>query len=509
MLLDQATSKEQVAAALEAGDEELRENIQEILDNLRRRWDNGPNYDAASDYESFDMKDIVESDNFIDTVILKSPSRYELAQIPREDVESGLLRAAANATRGFGFRSATKYGPFYIDERGGDHFSYKLDVGGNYTFPGSWFPKKAEFIPAGLAKEFWDSLGSEYTWGYTDHVDRNEDNYGYGPGTESYVEASESDFDEWCRDQVAEYVTTAVRRQPEKAKEIFFNGLAEEDKALAEKLKSAGLPDEEILDFATSWFQEGREDVLATVRDYFATLEIGTGVPHEVLAEFSKDDVVNMGIRKGVLFENAPWKLIKLHPSDLRLEGTLMGHCVGDKGMGYISAVNNGEIEIWSLRSRDNKPRFTLEVDAKFYRADDEDDPGLRTPELQTLTPAFYRARAIKQLKGKANRQPGYADVRKTGGIKFPDEVFFWAHALQRLGVNPEQVDDFDAFREEQEEDQLKLQANSGAVCTGFDMPYRPLLLPHEVAPNRRSSRRSSSRRRGSKRRSSRRSSRR
>ncbi len=489
MLLEDATSKEQVAAALEAGDDELREDIEEILDEVKRRWDRSPfNYD----YEPIDMKDIMANEPFVDAVIHRSPSQYELSQIPREEVEEALRYAATHGVRSRGYGGDTKYGPFYLSDRGG---WYDLEVGGNYTFPGKWFPKNAEFIPSDLAKEFWESLGDEYSWDHTSYVDRNEDNFGHGPGESMFVDTDDEPFKEWCRDLISTYVSANVRRQPEKAKEIFFNGLTAEDKALAEKLKNAKLPDEEILDFATSWFEneDSKEEVLETIRDYFDTLESGTSGAPEVIAEFSKEDIVDMGIRKGTLFENAPWKLIKLRPSDLRLEGTLMGHCVGSKGMGYVKAVKDGEIEIWSLRSRDNKPRFTLEIDAGFYKADDSG------PTMQTLTPAFYRARAIKQLKGKGNRGAGYADVRQSGGIKFPDEVIFWAHALQQLGVAPEQVDDFEAFRAENEEP-LKLQANDGEVCTGFDLPYR-----RGVRQNRRSSKRKSSKRRGSKRRTSRR----
>ena len=64
MLLDDATSKEQVAAALEAGDDELREDIEEVLDDVKRRWDRGPNYDE--DYEPIDMKEIATREDFID-----------------------------------------------------------------------------------------------------------------------------------------------------------------------------------------------------------------------------------------------------------------------------------------------------------------------------------------------------------------------------------------------------------------------------------------------------------
>jgi hypothetical protein len=505
MLLQDAKSKEQVETALEAGDDELREDIEEILDEVKRRWDRSSGYDE--DYDPIDMKDIVEHDDFIDLVIHESPSRYELSQIPREEVESALRYAVTHETRGRGYSHATQYGPFYIDDRGGGHFSYKMEVGGNYTLPGKWFPKNAEFIPSDLAKEFWESLGPSYEWNDTSSVDRNEDYYGHGPGSDAYVEAGEDSFNEWCRDLISSYVSQSVRKEPEKAKEIFFNGVAEEDKALAEKLKSAGLPDEEILDFATSWFEsdDDREGVLKTLRDYFDALESGTGETHEIIAEFSKQDIVDTGIKKGTLFENAPWKLIKLRPGDLRLEGTLMGHCVGDKGMGYVRAVKDGEIEIWSLRSRDNKPRFTLEVDGQFYDADDRavaQAAAVKRGRTATMVgdPVAFaeqalRAQAIKQLKGKANRTPGFADVRRTGGIKFPDEVIFWVNALKQLGADPLEVQDFSAawspYPPPPAGARGRMQPNAGEVCTGFDLPYRPIA----VRPNRRTSKRRTSRR--------------
>lgn len=484
MLLTEATSAEQVEAALDAGDDELREDIEMQLDHARREWERRDRgYDH--DHDPLSMSDVVENSDFVDRVILSSPLEYDLSSLPRETVEEALLRVGSAPARHR--HRQMHYGPFYFDDRGGAHFSYKLEMGGNYTFPGHYLPENAKYIPSKIAREFWNSLGREYTWDQQSSLDSDEDNYGHGPGTEVFVDASESAFNEWCRDLMAEYVRDTVKRDPEKAKEIFFKALASEDKALAEKLKEAKLDDDELLEFVNSWFESDsdKEEVLETIRDYFTALESPTTPERELVAEFSKQDIAAMGINKGTLFENAPWKLIKLHPSDLRMEGTLMGHCVGKAGMGYVRAVRDGEIEIWSLRSRDNKPRFTLEVDSKFYDADKNAAP--------RSTPAVLRAHAIDQLKGKANRTPGYADVRRAE-IKFPDEVVFWAYALKGLGIDPEQVDDFVAFREELDELREELHPNDGEQCVGFDRPYRS-----RVRQNRRSSRRRTSRRRSSK----------
>jgi hypothetical protein len=181
----------------------------------------------------------------------------------------------------------------------------------------------------------------------------------------------------------------------------------------------------------------------------------------------------------------------------------MMNHCVGQSGMGYIDAVKRGETEIWSLRSRDNKPRFTLEVDASFHDADDNAArpqtgaiPTWARELPQPHRANYLRATAIKQVKGKGNRTPGYADVRKTGGIKFPDEVIFWDSVFRAMGVDIDSVEDFDA--PQAIDTPLRLRAN-GEVCTGFDLPYR-----RGVRQNRRSSKRRGSKRRTSRRRSSR-----
>tara|TARA_B100000214_G_scaffold274245_1_gene204391 strand:- start:9776 stop:11968 length:2193 start_codon:yes stop_codon:yes gene_type:complete len=75
-------------------------------------------------------------------------------------------------------------------------------------------------------------------------------------------------------------------------------------------------------------------------------------------------------------FKNG-FKMVKVPPEDLSIEGELMGHCVG----GYCDGVSKGEIAIYSLRDRRNKPHATIEV----VRG----NPGF-----------------IEQIKGKGNGTP-------------------------------------------------------------------------------------------------------
>lgn len=479
MLLKDATSKEQVEAALEAGDEELREDIEGELKEAKQRWERDPvDYDAD---DGIDVEHEIATAAFVDAVIRQSPSEYELADIPREAVVSA-LEAMPERT----YRHRKQYGPFYLDDHC-KHFDFDVQTSISYYFPGHWAPANAEYIPESIAEDFWSDLGYQLEWDHTGHVDG--DNWAQGEGETKCITADEDNFVEWCRDTIAEYVDSIVRRDPEKAKEIFFKSLASRSVKIADTLKEARLPDDEVLDLVSQWFAD-QDEAFESIEEYVTTVT-PTGEPNEIIGRWSKQDIADMGIQQGTLFENAPWKLIKLRPSDLRGESRMMNHCVGEKGMGYIKALKDGEIEIWSLRSRDNKPRFTLEVDPSFH--DVADDPG-----LTFFTGGHDRGVAIKQLKGKANRTPGFADVRKTGGIKFPDEVIFWDNALRGLKVDIDYVEDFDAPRAI--DTPLRLQVNDGKVCTGFDLPYR-----RGVRQNRRSSKRKSSKRRGSKRRTSRR----
>lgn len=92
----------------------------------------------------------------------------------------------------------------------------------------------------------------------------------------------------------------------------------------------------------------------------------------------------------------------ELLAEELPQESKDMGICVGDPGYGYARAVKRGEIKIYSLRRPAGKPLFTMEIDL--------DDKG--------------RISGVKQVKGKANRLPGF-DSGKVGD-RFPikrDEV--------------------------------------------------------------------------------------
>jgi hypothetical protein len=454
MLLEDATDKIQVMRALEAGDEELREDIKEQLEPSISWWNTEGVQTYLGPEDDTDYSTYLATEDFVNAVISDSPSRYDLSTIPRENVEAQLEWNAMHPTIGARPRGNPRWGPFELSYTGGDGFSFQFYQHLVAHFPESWLPWNADLIPPDMAKDFWNDLNGGVTW---DQVDRVEENYGHAEGERLFITARRYEFDEWCRDLIAEHVTELIKKDPVAAREAFYKSVESEESALGTKLRAANLPEEELVDLATQWFgdEDDRENALATIREYFATLEGDADVEREVIAEWTQGDLRAMGITKGTLYEEAPWKLIKLRPSDLRLEGALMRHCVGDSGMGYIRAVKDGEVEIWSLRSRANKPRFTLEVDGSFYDV--------------VPRPEFARGEAIKQLKGKANRLPGFADSRSVD-LKFPDEIRFWKAAFEQMMIRPYHVEDF-AHAEGLWYD---VRPNADA-CTGFDMPYRPL----------------------------------
>lgn len=438
MTLDEATSKEEVEAALEAGDEELRDDIEWQLDQARRYFDRH-GFDNA-EYDREPLGDIVDQDAFIDAVIEASP--YDLGEIPRHRIRSELRTSLPVHDR-----HGRLVGVFEMNDSPGHYFSFEVPTEIRIFVNDLDLPDNAEFIPEEMAKEFWDSLSDGWIeWEQTHEVGNN---WGFAEGDPVYVvDADPSLFHEWARDLRADYINDFLHQEPVEAAKRFVEELPSE---YAEPLASAlGLgeprcvvdPDDELFDLMHRWFVgDDRAEVLEEL-DPLRSMVAPTGEPPEVIREVTREDLRQAGVTKGTLWEEAPWKLVKLRPSDLRYEGTRMRHCVGDRSMDYLRALAEGEVEIWSLRSRNDKPRFTLEVDPVFW----EWAVGVPVTHGSEPYPEMERAQAIVQLKGKANRTPGYAQ-KGSKHVKFPEEVRFWAWLLTELGVDPIGVEDFEAYR--------------------------------------------------------------
>ena len=147
-----------------------------------------------------------------------------------------------------------------------------------------------------------------------------------------------------------------------------------------------------------------------------------------------------------------------LDAAELPEEGKRMGLCVGDPGMGYISAVLRKETKIWSLRTPAGKPKLTIEL------------------EINSRGEPI----AIHQVKGRGNRIAGYP----AGGGKFkPDEV---AKLIDVFGEHGFTVEDLKAVSDMRRAIQEMYDTPGSRHYVGpgserenpgswsFDMPWAP-----------------------------------
>lgn len=124
------------------------------------------------------------------------------------------------------------------------------------------------------------------------------------------------------------------------------------------------------------------------------------------------------------IWENdAGYHVVNLLAIELPEEGRAMRLCVGDPRMGYIRGVAEGNLAIWSMRNPGGKRLFTIEV------------------ILRNGLPHF-----IPQIKGKANRPPGWAhaDSPIEGEKLRVRELEALLEFLDWLGIPPSEIDDLD-----------------------------------------------------------------
>lgn len=213
-------------------------------------------------------------------------------------------------------------------------------------------------------------------------------------------------------------------------------------KAIEEK----GFSKKNVLEMAFNWTKGQKRQIIDELEDYADAIMKGAEIPeHDALVTVSKADIAKLGITTGYLAEEGPFKLIKLRPQDLAAEGRRMRHCVGDSP-NYAREVANGSKEIWSLRDRNNKPHFTLDIDTGIHKYQ-PGDAGIEDESSDDHRWAKQRALFVKQLKGKTNRTPGFAE-RSSGSITKPEEVILWKWLLKKkLRIHPDQINDFSAAR--------------------------------------------------------------
>lgn len=104
--------------------------------------------------------------------------------------------------------------------------------------------------------------------------------------------------------------------------------------------------------------------------------------------------------------------VVSLTPKQLRKEGADLGICVGRPDMPYAKNLRNGNIEIYSIRTESGRPKFTIERSVSVGD--------------------------IRQVKGKANRLPGYEPGKYD--LAKPDEVRLVVEFLTSLGMDPKAI---------------------------------------------------------------------
>jgi hypothetical protein len=90
--------------------------------------------------------------------------------------------------------------------------------------------------------------------------------------------------------------------------------------------------------------------------------------------------------------------------------------------MGYVRAVREGRTKILSLRTPAGRPKFTIEAHV------DKDGT----------------IQGIEQVKGKANRLPGWDLGREGKGNMKVDEVEKVVELMEVLDIDPEEVEDLE-----------------------------------------------------------------
>jgi hypothetical protein len=97
-------------------------------------------------------------------------------------------------------------------------------------------------------------------------------------------------------------------------------------------------------------------------KDFFSLAE-GAELWHEELAANMDDSISIAGDPVVYRFDNG-YKIVEVRPENLALEGKSMGHCVGD----YCDDVKFGGTTIYSLRSKEDRPLVTIEIEDGLLR---------------------------------------------------------------------------------------------------------------------------------------------
>lgn len=111
----------------------------------------------------------------------------------------------------------------------------------------------------------------------------------------------------------------------------------------------------------------------------------------------------------------------KLSAKELPEESKQLGICVGKPQYGYTDAVKQGKIDIWSVRTPSGRSKFTIEAAKK-----DGEVTG------------------IVQVKGKANRLPGFTPGERDPSNVKADEVKMLEKFFTDINIDPWTISDLE-----------------------------------------------------------------
>jgi hypothetical protein len=161
--------------------------------------------------------------------------------------------------------------------------------------------------------------------------------------------------------------------------------------------------------------------------------------------------------------DGSKWVEIPADKNQLRAEGDLMGHCVGN----YCQVVESGKTRILSLRDAKGLPHITIDADGNMYRIGDRTNPGTINQIMgnqNTFPKPEYMPKVVDFLRRSnpdgvsisysVEGAPNPAEALGRAGLDIPDAE----NLSNSYGIvtKDEFLDRYDPFREQNLEPNLE-----------------------------------------------------
>ncbi len=475
-------SQEEVAAELAAGNEALQEDVYEKLDEIKKRA-NRHHWESVGDENDWWSNGVIAED-IADYLFKEYPG---LEGMPREyliDAVQAKLDCVGNRTR----RGECL---FDTDNNGRRHRDMTT-VSTTYFRSNLRVVLEVEDgedeIPDDLVK---DALNDAVSPSKGNEWVRLDDSWTLmDDGDPVSIVAESGKLDEFVHDQRSDYFESLYQKDPVAGWEAFkaqlptaLGGGTVGAEALARVLKhEKDIPADERASLASVLWdrnalhdseEENIEALRSALEEFLGFLETPSLAEHDPARVVGVIHFKAKVPRGGTPAANdiSPWTVIRLTPGDLSLEGRRLRHCVGKPDMGYVRALAEGKIEVWSVRNAQDKPLFTMEVEVDPVESDAEVMD--RAPALNNV--AEWRGSCVKQVKGTANRLPGFTDTHASV-FQWPNEVRRLRAFFEGIDVDPEHVRDMKPGLKALGHDVRTetLTNPRTVVAEGFDAPYRP-----------------------------------